>query len=612
VADQVIKIDPLEIQPDIWKWLKRYHSQDKVASAYLFAGPEGSGKEAIAIAFAKLLNCEAVTDQPCDACPSCQRINVLQHENLTLVFPLPREGSVSGGDDPLKGLSNKTMAAINEAITRKARDPFYKINIPRANTIPISTVREIRKSAYLKTAVTGRRIILIFDAHLLGTGEGAAANALLKILEEPPAHVKFIFATTEPNKVLATIQSRCQRYDFRNISIGDIANHLKTLLNQEQVAFEDDLVLSVAKMANGSMRDGLSLLDRLISTGVTPLSTNLLEEFLGQPNIERIYDLIDVMSQQDAGGALTQVDALIRNGLSEAQIVDALIDALRDLMIINTAGMQPDLVALTQQQTQKAEVLAGQFDAAALIYRVTALEKLRWTVKNSDTPRALLEASILRFTLSDHFINIDTLLTQLNTGQGQTPAMGAPKKKQPLIARTPSPAPQQTTPPPAQPPHNQASPVPEPRVPQAPPASQDGDIQTLRTQWQGLLDSLAKALGPSTTTLLSKACPAHWKNGTLTLEFDPSAKVQKGMCENSERADAIKHALQQSLNARFHLVFTLQEQDASPEAAAQPADVTAKEIRQKRNDLLNEPGVKAVLVGLNATVTNIEEKKEPE
>jgi DNA polymerase-3 subunit gamma/tau len=436
----------------------------------------------------------------------------------------------------------------------------------------------------------------------------AAFNALLKILEEPPSHVKFIFATTEPNKVLATIQSRCQRYDFRNISAGDIADHLKSLLKQEKVAFEDDLVLSVAKMANGSMRDGLSLLDRLISTGATPLSTSLLEEFLGQPNIERIYDLIQVIGQHDAGAALTQIDALVRNGLSEAQIVDALIDALRDLMVISTAGMQPDLVILTQQQAEKAEALARQFDAAALIYMVTALEKLRWTVKNSDTPRTLLEASVLRFALSDHFINIDTLLKNLSSGQAP---MGAPKKKRPLVDNAPAHT-QTPVAPPAQPPHTPPSQPSQPPAAQTPPASQAGDIQRLRTQWKGLLDSLTDTLGPGTTTLLAKAQPAHWKNGTLTLEFGPDAKVQKGMCENSTRADTIKHALQERLNAQFHLVFTLQEAIASPDAAAEPAKITPEAIRQKRNELLNDPGVKTVLVGLNATVTNIEEKKEPE
>ncbi len=226
MADKVIDIDPLDIQPDIWNWLERYHRQDKVASAYLFAGPEGSGKEAIAIAFAKLLNCEAATDQPCSVCPSCQRINVLQHENLTLVFPLPREGGGSGGDDPLKGLSKPTLAAINEAIALKARDLFNKIIIPRANAIPISAVREIRKSAYLKTAVTGRRIIIIFDAHLLGTGEGAAANALLKILEEPPAGTSFILVSDHKNNLLPTILSRCQQIDFPPLATEIIAKYI--------------------------------------------------------------------------------------------------------------------------------------------------------------------------------------------------------------------------------------------------------------------------------------------------------------------------------------------------------------------------------------------------
>ena len=119
------------------------------------------------------------------------------------------------------------------------------------------------------------------------------------------------------------------------------------------------------------------------------------------------------------------MDALIRNGLREALIVDALIDALRDLIVINRAGMQPDLV-FTEQQKQKVETLARQFDVASLIYMVTDLEKLRWTVQNSNTPRTPLEAAILRFTFSNHFIGVDTLFDKLSTDK--TPAMGATKK----------------------------------------------------------------------------------------------------------------------------------------------------------------------------------------
>jgi len=109
----------------------------------------------------------------------------------------------------------------------------------------------------------------------------SAFNALLKTLEEPPSHIKFIFATTEPNKVIATIQSRCQRFDFNNIGPAAIAEQLKSILKQEKITYEEDLVLPLAKMANGSMRDGLSLLDRLISAGIEPLSASLLEQYLG-------------------------------------------------------------------------------------------------------------------------------------------------------------------------------------------------------------------------------------------------------------------------------------------------------------------------------------------
>ncbi|MCF7975064.1 MAG: DNA polymerase III subunit gamma/tau [Phycisphaerae bacterium] len=546
------------------KTLKNAIKTGRIAHAYLFCGTRGVGKTTIARILAKALNCLAAdgpTITPCCQCDSCVAINT--------------------GED------------------------IDVLEIDGASNNGVDQVRELRDNAIYRPARARYKIYIIDEVHMLTV---AAFNALLKILEEPPAHVKFIFATTEPNKVLATIQSRCQRYDFRNISVGAIADHLKVLLNLEQITFEDDLVLSVAKMANGSMRDGLSLLDRLISTGVTPLSVNLLEEFLGQPNIERIYDLIQVMSQQDAAQALIQVDALIRNGLSEAQIVDALIDALRDLMIICTAGMQPDLVVLTEQQKQKAEHLARQFDAAALIYMVTALEKLRWTVKNSDTPRTLLEAAILRFTLNDHFINIDTLLARLNTGQA--PGAGAPKKKHPLAASTPIPHRQTVTPTSRPAAQNRIEETPPGPSDQASPTSQ-GDIQTLKAQWEEVLIGLADSLGPGTVSLLMKARPTQWDNGNLTLQFDPSAKVQKGMCESSGRADTIKNALQDCLGARFNLTFTLQDTGA-PDAPEQPAQATAAEIRQKRNDLLNDPGVKTVLVGLNATVTNIEEKKERE
>jgi DNA polymerase III gamma/tau subunit len=186
-------------------------------------------------------------------------------------------------------------------------------------------------------------------------------------------------------------------------------------------------------MANGSMRDGLSLLDRLISTGVEPLTASLLEEFLGCPNSEKIYNLIAKIGDSDAAGTLTATEDLINAGLGEVQLVDSLIDYMRDLMVIKSAGTESELLVLTAEQRQQAGRLAEKFDVAALVYNITTLERLRQTLKYSDTPRALLDASLLRFALSEHFLNIDELLSQLKacpTHQGVGPAVVPIKKKQ--------------------------------------------------------------------------------------------------------------------------------------------------------------------------------------
>ena len=246
----------------------------------------------------------------------------------------------------------------------------------------------------------------------------SAFNALLKILEEPPSHVKFIFATTEPNKVIATIQSRCQRFDFNNINPKLIAGQLKNILKQEKIGYEEDLMLHLAKMANGSMRDGLSLLDRLISTGVEPLGAELLEEYLGCPNSEKVYALIERIGDSDAAGALGAIEDLVSGGVSEVQVADSLIDYMRDLMVAKSAGAENELLVLTAEQRKRAGELAEKFDIAGLVYNITALERLRWSIKNTDTPRALLEAAILRFALSEHFLNVDELLGGGGSGRG--------------------------------------------------------------------------------------------------------------------------------------------------------------------------------------------------
>ena len=205
-------LDILSAQARVWERLSQIRISKQVGGAYLFSGPTGCGKESLAIRFAQLLNCETFSENPCDTCPSCQRFHQLQHEKLKLIFPLPAvRKKKDDGSGTSSTIGKGDMELVTEAIAKKAEDHFYKITIPKSNRILIQSIRELRKTLYLKSEPSGRKIVLIFDAHLLSVGMGETANALLKILEEPPENTTLILVTDHVELLLPTILSRCQR-----------------------------------------------------------------------------------------------------------------------------------------------------------------------------------------------------------------------------------------------------------------------------------------------------------------------------------------------------------------------------------------------------------------
>jgi DNA polymerase III subunit gamma/tau len=533
--DDVVGQDPVS------RTLKNAIETGRVAHAYLFSGTRGVGKTTMARILAKALNClsfPAPTTTPCLKCDSCKAINT--------------------GDD------------------------IDVIEIDGASNNRVDEIRELRENAIYRPARARYKIYIIDEVHMLTT---QAFNALLKTLEEPPEHVKFIFATTEPNKVLATIQSRCQRFDFGNISARQIAEQFKNILKKEEIEFEDDLVLSVAKMANGSMRDGLSLLDRLISTGARPLTAKLIEEYLGRPSEEKVQRLVEMIGDGDAAGTLKAAEALIGAGLGEAQVIDALTEYMRDLLVIAAAGADTDLLVLTAAQKERAVELAKKFDAADLVYSITAMEKLRWSLKNSDTPRALLDASLLRFALSEHFMNVDDLMARAQGG-GDTEV----KKKLPITPEASEDTGQRpvvgTT---------HASPVQR---------AQSSDQDPAQT-WAEILSLAGQKLKPSTAMLLTGSTLVKIEDEVLTVEFPATAKPQKEMCESNERLDQITAVANECLGRSVRIKFVVAA--ATAPVAAAPAEGRS-ESTSRRREILNDPAVKAVLTGLEATVTGIEDE----
>ena len=234
-------------QPSIWKRLTRIKSSEKIGSSYLFSGPPGCGKEWCALEFSKLINCETGGTSICNSCPSCKKFSTLQHENLNLVFPLPSISSSKGLDDPIKSIGKEDYESVLQMIDLKSKDPFVKIKLPNARRIIINSIRFLRKILYLKSQNNGRKIVIIFDAHLMSEGTGESANALLKILEEPPVNTTLILVSDKKSKLPLTIISRCQQIDFTSLAFDKV----RELVENDHVS--NDRATQLAMLSNGNM-----------------------------------------------------------------------------------------------------------------------------------------------------------------------------------------------------------------------------------------------------------------------------------------------------------------------------------------------------------------------
>ena len=285
-------------QEPIAKTLRSAIEQGRVAHAYLFTGTRGVGKTSMARIFARALNAPVTVD---DA-------------------PMPPDADADGGFPP-----EDVQQRMAEAIMRG--DDLNVIEIDGASNNSVEQARQLIANAGLSPTGNARyKIYIIDEVHMLSI---SAFNALLKTMEEPPPHVKFILCTTEPHKVPATIHSRCQTFDFRNIPTPKIADHLTSVLASESVEADEQVVWQIARLANGSMRDGLSLLDRLIATGYSPLTPEVLEQMFGLPDAQLVAGLVDSLAGGDVKGSLEAVGNLIANGVSQDQVFEVLIERFR-------------------------------------------------------------------------------------------------------------------------------------------------------------------------------------------------------------------------------------------------------------------------------------------
>ena len=364
----------------------------RIAHAYLFTGTRGVGKTTVARILAKALNClsaDAPTPKPCCTCEACL--------------------AIARGDD------------------------VDVIEIDGASNRGIDEIRELRNNAIFRPARCRYKVYYIDEVHML-TKE--AFNALLKTLEEPPSHVKFIFATTEAEKVPATILSRCQRFDFRNIPTAKIAEHLQAICQKENVAADADALYRVARAAAGSMRDGLSLLDQLLA-GAEKVTDEEVIRVLGTPPDERTLAVVQALADSNAAAALGELAAVLESGVTLTSVTTALGEMFRNMMLAATCGPNSELIELPETQRKTVGELAKRFSTPAIVQAVGVLQRTAQNVRGSSVGRALVEAALVRLAEAEKFVDPASLIERLEQLSSGGLAMG--QKKKPLTnAPTPS------------------------------------------------------------------------------------------------------------------------------------------------------------------------------
>ncbi|MGM0435607.1 MAG: DNA polymerase III subunit gamma/tau [Bacillota bacterium] len=339
--------DEVAGQEHITKTFKNALSKGKLAHAYLFSGPRGTGKTSVAKIIAKAVNCEnAPVKNPCNECDIC------------------------------KGIDNNT---INDVI-----------EIDAASNNGVDEIREIRDKVKYLPGVGKFKVYIIDEVHMLSTG---AFNALLKTLEEPPKHAIFILATTEPHKVPATIHSRCQRFDFRGIQKKEMLKRLNLIIDKESIEIEDDAKILIAESAAGGMRDAISLLDQVMAFSEGTITKEDVHAIRGSVSEENILDIVKAVQKEDAVKALHILNRLIEEGKESDHIIDDLIVFYRDLLYVKNTR---DTESKTLYQMQQFQTLSDTMSNALLFHHMDILNETKQSMRFSTDGKLYLELGFIK------------------------------------------------------------------------------------------------------------------------------------------------------------------------------------------------------------------------
>jgi len=507
----------------------------RIAHAYLFSGPRGTGKTTVARILAKALNCDkGPTSESCNQCSACQEINAGRSID---VFEM--DAASKSKVEDIRGL-------IIEGVKYAPVRGKYKVYI-------IDEVQMLSDSAF---------------------------DALLKTIEEPPANVVFIFATTEPQKVPATILSRCQRFEFKRIPFNDLVETISNIAQKEGLEMEKEAIYTLARKADGSLRDSLSLLDQMIAFGGKKITKKIVDQTLGLVEQEVYFDLTKIILEKESKKGLELLESLIDSGVDLQELVAGLLEHLRNLLVAKVGGESERLFDLSEHYIERYKKESESFSETDLLRMIKIVVDLNYTLKRTTEPRIHLEISLLKLIKMDSSVSIETLLERL--GQAGSEGGGTdyklPSKKE--ISQIKD-SPQDENPESGE------------NLKKPDQNSLSLNLETLRANWPEVL-SKVKERKASLWSCLSHAEIVSLDNGVLLLEFSNGTEFHKKHVEKKDNLKEIREIMNQVFQSDFRINFLLNEKKTNSQ---QKGSVT-------RNDFHYQdiPGLKDIIDNLGGEI----------